>query len=94
MKVKGELNVKPFNLSTGLLFFVKTNYIQTSIKLKSSSFHKKKGLNEVVRPCHFGETLGEWWTGKINSIKECRHKMHQPKQLTNHRVSLLYNKLF
>ena len=55
----------------------------------------KKGLNEVGLPCHFGEEpLGEWWTGKINFIKECRHKMHQPKQLTNHRGSLLYNKLF
>ena len=67
-----------------------------SIKFKKC-FHKngnKKGFNKVVRPCHSVEALRECWTGKINFIKECRHKMHQPKQLTNHGVSLLYNKLF
>ena len=54
-----------------------------------------QSLHEDGRPCHFVErVLREWWTGKINFIKECRHKMHQPKQLTNHRASLLYNKLF
>ena len=51
-----------------IIYFVKTNYIQMSIKLKKSllshkNANEKKSLNEVGRPCHFVErAVREWWT--------------------------------